>query len=372
MESELNQSGNRELELLLGQKGKTCVSILAPTNKQFADANTDNMLAAQAVQRAVDLLKLGHPQEADPLSEALRELVQTIDSHHTQEGLGLFVSDAVRLVVHFPFPVAPRVVIDKRFKIKDVLYKVLYSFPYYVLMLEEERAFLFRGILQHLEEIHDQNFPHSAVSDYEYRHPSPGVYASHAHLKAFQDDNQERQKIRYRSFLSRIDDLLGDYLTEGVVLLICGAKKHTSAFLNLSQHDARIISVITLNEPQPDPRILAELVTPSINAFLEEKMKDEISLLKENMGEGLAEEGYEPVKQAVEDSRGIRLLLEKDYEYHDLLHDKNGQIVKPADNHTIDAVEELIENMLAKKGQVLLLEKGMLQEHRHIALITSY
>jgi hypothetical protein len=119
---------------------------------------------------------------------------------------------------------------------------------------------------------------------------------------------------------------------------------------------------------------LSEWVSPIIEASLHEKMKDEINKLDEMTGRGLAETGYENVRQAILDGRGYKLLVEKDYPYSDTPYsEKTPHIpIEQYGNAPTDAVEELIDAMLDKKGQVLLVEKDMLKAYGHIALITRY
>lgn len=364
-----------ELDLLRGQKGHTCVSIVLPTHKGQADHKTDELYVDHAIQRAEDLLHLWHPQEAEALVRTVHELAASIHFDRLQEGLGLFVSDEVQLLVDYPFRVARKIVVDKKFETRDLLYKAAYSYPYFVLLLEPEKASLFYGVLQHLEEVSDQNFPCLAGDDYDYQHPvrSASSY-SHAHLKSFEADKAEFQKVRYRTFLSNVNDLLSDYLLGTARLILCGQRTHTAAFLNQSRHDARVISVLNGDYGKLSAPELTELVTPIIEASLEERMKDEINKLAEMAGEGMAETGYENVRQAITDGRGSKLLVEKEYPYSDTPYsEKIPHIrIEQYGNGITDAVDELIDLMLDKKGQVLLVGKDMLKPYGHIALITRY
>lgn len=364
-----------ELDMLRGQKGHTCVSIIVPTHKGQADQKTDELYTAHAVQRAGDLLHLWHPQEADALISSIHELFAAVDFSRTHEGLGLFVSDEVQLIVDFPFRVSRKVIVDKKFETRDLFYKVAFSYPYYVLHLQEEKASLYYGVLQHIEEVRDQNFPCLAMDDFDYLHPVRGSsFTTHAHLKSFGDDQSELQRARYRTFLTNVNDLLSDYLTGNARLILCGRKPYTAAFLNQSPHDARIIAVLNGDYSKVTILQLSELVAPIIEASLQEKMRDEISKLDEMTGHGLAETGFENVRQAITDGRGYKLLVEKDYPYSDTPYSEKLPHVpiEQYGNAPTDAVEELIDMMLDKKGQVLLVEKDMLKAYGHIALITRY
>ena len=364
-----------ELDMLRGQKGHTCVSIIVPTHKGQADSKTDELYTSHAVHRAEDLLHLWHPHEAEALVRSIQELFAAIDFNNTQEGLGLFVSDEVQLIVDFPFRVSRKIIVDKKFETRELFYKAAFSYPYYVLHLEEEKASLYYGVLQHLEEVEDQNFPCLAIEDYDYQHPvRDSSFNTHAHLKSFEEDKAEFQRARYRTFLSNVNELLNDYLTGNTRLILCGSRQHTAAFLNQSPHDSRILSVLNGHYGKVTTHQLSELVSTIIEASLHEKMKDEINRLDEMTGRGLAETGFENVRQAIMDGRGYKLLVEKDYPYSDTPYSEKAPHIpiEPYGNAPTDAVEELIDVMLDKKGQVLLVEKDMLKAYGHIALITRY
>lgn len=364
-----------ELNLLRGQKGHTCVSIIVPTHKGQADRKTNELYIAHAIHRAEDLLHIWHPQEAEDLIRAIHELATSIDFDHPQESLGLFVSDEVQLIVDYPFRVSRKIVVDKKFETRDLLHKAAYSYPYYVLHLEEAKASLYYGVLQHLEEVEDQNFPCTAEDDYDYQHPVRETsYFTHAQLKSFEEDKGEYQRVRYRTFLSNVNDLLSDYLMGNVRLILSGQRIYTDAFLNQSPHDARVLSVLNGDYGKLTTRQLSELVAPIIEASLEERMKDEINKLAEMAGEGMAETGYENVRQAIFDGRGYKLLVEKEYPYSDTPYTEKVPYIRIEHygNASTDAVEELIDLVLDKKGQVLLVDKDMLKAYGHIALITRY
>ena len=135
-----------------------------------------------------------------------------------------------------------------------------------------------------------------------------------------------------------------------------------------------MISVLNGDYRELSAAELSELVTPIIEASLQERMKDEVNKLSEMTGEGMAETGFENVRQAITDRRGYKLLVEKEYPYSDTPYSEKLRHIRiePYGNGTTDAVEELIDLMLDKKGQVLLVERDMLKAYGHIALITRY
>ena len=52
-----------------------------------------------------------------------------------------------------------------------MLYLENYSTPYYLVEISGKEIRLFRGIMDHLEEIKDEDFPKEITDDYEYTKP---------------------------------------------------------------------------------------------------------------------------------------------------------------------------------------------------------
>ena len=373
-----NQFFSAELEMLQREKGNHCVSIIAPLQDLSAGRKTDKLYLEKVIKAANDKIILTYPEVAASLIESINNLYNEIDFDRTQDGIGLFVSTGFMYQAFFPFSVKEKIVVDESFDLRDLLFKAQYSFPYYLLHLDEKKARLYSGRLKHLEEINSKDFPLIYVNEREYQPSSQSTsYAGYAHVKSFEPDKAELEKSRFESFLLQVDELLGDYVTCAEAIIIWGVKRYTSAFLNRTSHAEKVITVINGNYNSYSIAEISTIAWPAIEAFVAEKMIDEISEFKENIGEGMAEEGIMSVWDAVGEGRGLTLLLEKDYSIQGFLEKQYsyGLYLKPPKLPYIvlkDAVSELINRMLEKNGKIIFVENGMLRNHQHIALITRY
>ena len=80
--------------------------------------------------------------------------------------------------------------------------------------------------------------------------------------------------------------------------------------------------------------------------------------------------------RAVQEGRGLTLLVEEDFHFPAYL-DAYGLHPLPAEDPTApgvidDAVDELIEMVLAQGGNVVFVENSALELHQRLALITRY
>lgn len=98
---------------------------------------------------------------------------------------------------------------------------------------------------------------------------------------------------------------------------------------------------------------------------------------KEKIGEGRGVMGIREIWKAAKEGNALQLMVEKDFSLPGFLTERNEynlhlqSIIMP---HQVlaDAVDDLMEIVLEKKGHVVLLENDALVDYQRIALITRY
>jgi peptide subunit release factor 1 (eRF1) len=96
----------------------------------------------------------------------------------------------------------------------------------------------------------------------------------------------------------------------------------------------------------------------------------------EKIGEHHAVNGIQEVWKAAKEGRGLKLLVEKDYRKPGFLNNDETHLflTPPKTIHRIvaDAVDDIIEMVWEKNGQVVFTENDLLKDYQRIALITRY
>ncbi|HEX6335018.1 MAG TPA: hypothetical protein VFZ78_12375 [Flavisolibacter sp.] len=365
-----------KLSLLQQETGKICITIILPASRQ--DSRINRLHTEKIVHQMTSALGTEYGRDADILTASLNRLFNQLDFERLEEGFGFYVSEKVEFMLHFPFPVIEKVMADRMFDLRDLLYLRQLAHPYFALHVSEKTAHLYAASLRDLEESNDAHFPFEYEDDHEYSPPSRGSsYYGNAFQKSFEQDTSEMQKIRFSTFMKQVDKKLGHYLTGPEKLVVVGARRNTAAFLNRSEHSEKLIGVVSGNYEMAGVYQLSLLVWPVMYAWLIEQMKDAIGDYTEKIGEGLAVEGLVNVWDAVAEGRGEMLLVEKDYRtpgfvirnFNDHLY-----LQPPSRSYNIlpDAVNALIAMTLDKNGSVKFVNNGMLNDHQHIALVTRY
>lgn len=358
---------------MVKEKGKTCASIIVPTHRSGQDRQGDRL----EVQRAVDAAKQAVLNTPGDFSLAIDSLLGEIDFKRNKEGVGIFVSPRVRKLVRFPFPVTKKIVVDEFFHLNDLLYVENYRTAYYLLDISRKEIHLFRGMIDRLEEIEDENFPMQIAEEYEYNKPGPsGSGTGRAQVKDVEKDKSILVQARMKKTFQQADKLLSKYIVKNdIPLLLCGPEKNISIYRSITHHADNIVSFISNNSKSASIHDLAILAWQQIKSFLDEQKLKLVNDFKEKVGKVLAVSGVEEIWTAAEEGRGLILLVEKDYGKAAFVTKDNKlslQQAKEKDVKHPDVVNEIINTVLEKNGKVVIVENDILKEYERIALILRY
>ena len=362
---------------LIGKKDSICISVIVPVHSLSPDRRVDPITVRKAIEEAADSLRFRYSlKESEPLIQAMEELYKQIDFDHNGSGIGLFVSPGLRRLVKFHNKVKRTVVVSGSFEIRDWLYENYESTPYILLALDGNHARLYKGIRDRLEEISDQNFPRQYEDDYEYNKPSRGSsYVGNAFVKDFEKDKTELAERHLQNFLRKVDDSLDDYDIAGNYIIVAG----TGSELDLFRHSTKqkhVAGWIRGNYFAEGLSVLGEKAWEVMKGELDQRKKDLVSDCLDRIGEGKAVTGLENIWEAALEGRGNLLLVEKDYSRPGFIVKENGEklhLHPPTAPHRVvtDAVNEIMQTVYEKKGEVLLVENGSLDTWK-IALLTRY
>lgn len=368
-----------DLLTLQKQDGNICITIILPTHRLFSDRKVDKFEMEKAVENATKLLDYKYSsKDTKPLINTLQEMAKSIDYVHNLDGVGLYVSDQVSMVVKFPFTVKEKVIVDNNFEIRDVLYKTNLSQPYYALMLTEKKVRLFEGCLDQLTEIRGKHFPYEFYDDHEYNTPSRGSSnIGNPQMRSFEHDKSTMEAIRLKDYFRNADEYLGDYMVENIPLIISGTDKDISWFESVTDFNKQIVGKISGSYDNTNLSDYGKKCWTSFETYLKSKVDEFIDQYSNKVGSGLAVSGIQEIWTAALEGRGLNLIVEKDYKVPGFTMPDNEYFLTlkpPKEKHNTmpDAVDEIIETILEKGGNVIFAENGQLGEFGHMVLITRY
>lgn len=293
-------------------------------------------------------------------------------------GIGLFVSRGVNISVPFVFPVKEKVIVSEQFEIRDLLYDMGYFSSYLVLHLTGKEARLFEGKINTLKEIKDDLFPKVYKDDYEYGRPSRGSsYVGEAFVKEYEKDKSCLKKVRYERFLKETDSELNGYLSGSVKLIISGVTEDLAQFKKHTRHSDRIVAQLSGNYTHKPLRDLSGLSWEAICADVSAQKQDMVRNFEDLLAKGQAISGLPNIWKAALEGRGYRLLVEKDFILPGFISDTDSyhlHLKPPPGPHLVlpDAINTLMETILKKSGEIVMVENNVLAAYDHVGLVTRY
>ncbi|MGH2413272.1 MAG: hypothetical protein ACRDEA_06200 [Microcystaceae cyanobacterium] len=354
----------RDLKQLQSLKSVPALSILLPTHRTSPDNKQDPIRVKNLVDEATArLAEEFSRRELEPLLKKLEALVSEIDYPYTLDGLALYVSHDFAKLYYLPFPVPVRVVIDQTFATRDLVYGMHRAQRYWVFLLSQSSTRLLAGTGETLEEVQDENFPMPMTG--------PGATAPipyHAD-SSYLDD-------RHRRFFQKVDAAFTPYTQdESLPLVVGGVVRQISFFQEVSQYTPSIAGTLSGNFDKATLSELTPEVWPIVQSVREEQ---QANALQELDGAVNAQRVVSTIGEAwrlAQEGRGKLLLVEKNYHVPAILtEDGRFELVdRPGGTEVMDdAVDEIIEIVLAKGGDVAIVDDEALSIHQRIALILRY
>ncbi len=358
----------REIHLLRQIKGYPCVTITLPTHRTSPDNRQDPIRLKNLVKQAAErLLAEFNKREIEPVLTRLEQVANDIDYPHTLDGLAIFVNRDVGRAVYLPFRLKERVVIDEDFFTRDLVFAMNRTPRYWVLALSEKPTRLYEGTRDELVEIQDGGFPMT--------HEGPG---GELPLPGGEGINKSAYRNeRHRQFFRQVDGALKPFMAgDPLPLVVVGVDRFLALFNEVTAHRNAILTTLTGSHDKTPAHELAKLIWPLVQVNLAEQRRQILAELEKAVGERRFASTIGEVWRYAREGRGRLLLVEEDLHFPARV-DESGMHITPAEDAGApgvidDAVDEIIETVLDKQGQVVFVDNGSLRAHQGIALILRY
>lgn len=363
---------------LLSEKNKPCLSVIIPQHRLSRERMQNPEILRKAMRKGKSVLKRSeYPASfTQPLIHKLEELAAKLKPEYGPEGLGFFVSPDVAEMVLFPFAVKEKIVLDSSFITRELLCLNELLSACYVLVLSKKDIRLFSARGDQFAEIKDDNFPMVYEEEYEYARSSQGSSYGYA-LKAFEKDKSILSKMRTDSFYKEGGSRIATYLNQtDFPLLVAGTAKQVTTFKSATGMADKIAGEVTGSFSDKNFFDLRARVWSGFAKYRQREAQNKVAELYEKNTLGKLAKGIQEVWEAAREGRGHVLFVEKDYTHRAYLcHDDPVLYLRPPKgkySSVPDAVDEIIETVIAKGGQVIFMEANMLKHFDYIALMLRY
>ena len=355
-----------ELKSLQAQQNYPSVSLLAPTHRTAPANKRDRIVVKNLLTKAVERLHGEFKKrEVASVIQNLNKLVDQVDWKHALDGLALFASRDAAMAIPLPFRVKARAR-HRRHTVRNARSRphAQSRFARYrVLVLSEKPTRLFDATTNVLTEITDKPFP--------MIHKGPGGASK---LPGGQGINRSAVRDEsHQQFFRNVDDALAVIQkVDPLPLIVVGVDRYLAFYQEVSKLPDSIIGLVAGSHDGTSPSALGKLVWPVFKAGSTLKRTRALVRLKEAVSANRHASGIDQVWRAAFEKRCQILLVEQGFEYPaDLAPD--GDRLLPYTGRGAaaldDAVDEVIERVLADGGEVFFYEPGLLDLHQQIAAV---
>ena len=280
--------------------------------------------------------------------------------------------------------VLPRVEFADRYLTRYLAAAGQRSWPYLVLVLDEEMCRLYRGAASRLREVKGYGFPDTpAIPSPQDALPGPIPRAQ----------PYEAHEEYVKQYLRAVDKNLGRALKahDGLPLFVIGGDKILAAFLELTGHHDVLASTLPLTGMNKDSAAeLAKRVAPTVEAYRAEQVAEAVRELEDARSRNKYVGGPAEVWTAIADKRVQRLLIEEGlliagrtgvdgrelttvpYPEPVTLPQPKDDFEPPEPGVDTDIVEQLVENAMESGAQILFVPDGTLADAAGVAAALRY
>lgn len=358
-----------EQQILNVVKYLPCVSVIMPFEpKMMLKGDLEHRLKL-AYQKVEKELRANYTEEKAELALAkLRSLLRGLDYGTWKKSIGIFVSPLVEKVYYLDIPVEEKIIIDESFEIRDLVYSKKEIHKYLVLVLSGERSRIFLGNTTQFVRLVSNMPQHLAA----YKNDTPeraGNFSDPAH----------RKEVLLEKFLRHVDSGLGIILKAySLPLFVMGSDRTLGHFKKVTHHKRYITDYIHGNYEDAGEMAIRHAIAPHVADWKKVIQNDLLRKLDAAMGARKLAIGIQDVWKNACRGKGRLLVVEKNYmvaarhgsnedliEENELALTGNSLFIK-------DAVDDVVEKVLASGGDVEFVDEGLLQGYNHIALIEHY
>lgn len=351
----------RDIADLTVASGYPCISVLLPTEPGPHLAGPDAQRLRELVAEVGDRLRESGVLSPEPLMRKLEEQSRLAAGQPTGCGLAIYVSLALARTFRLPQTVTARVVVEPTFATRPLVAALHRMPPHAVLVLHVTCAHLYAAADGGLR-------PAGQVDPFagggNVRLPRPG------------DPGAEtaREELT-ESYLRAVDRMLGGYRADHPSpLVLVGEPDLLEAFASISRHLERLAGRLASTD-HLTALDLALASAEAVEGYLRTRRQDALGQLESafNGRPGDVASGIDGCWRALGSRRPAMLLVEENFVCPGASAQARtdaGHPAAPSHTEVHDLVDDLMEQVILRGGQLALVRDGDLAAHGRIALIS--
>jgi hypothetical protein len=355
-----------DVDLLRDVRITPAVSILAPTHLHDPENNVDPLTVKNLVKSATErLLQQMTKREAMSTIDNITAAVRRIDWEHTGLGVAIFASPKHSTLLHLPIAPPPTATVDGRFAIRELVRCLNRSWRYRVLVLSEKPTRLFVGSRNRVVEERDgfpifHEGPGGAIN-------TPGGYGI---------NSSAERDLRHREFFRRVANELSRHVErDPLPLFVMGVDRFTSFWTECApEYPSAGVVHGSFDFLTPDE--IAKLLWPTVERHFDDVRHRTLQRLDGARDQKRFVGGFDEVYRAARDRRVELLVAPEDLTVTARLGSVHVEILDSVDDSVGpvegDLVDVIVREVLGQRGEVVFLERELLDPYGSIGAVTRY
>ena len=341
-------------DLTVQKKEQPRVTMLLPFEpKMIPKGELDQRIKA-ALGKGERQLLASHPaEEALPILARMRHLLNGLNYSTHKRSIVAFASPDVEKLIYLDIPLEEKVVVDEPFYVRDIADGKARNVEYLVLLLSARQSKMYLGNESGLRMI-KSNTPQTVFA---CLNDVPERTANFS-------DPSDRREVMLDKFLRHMDDGLASILKAYPrPVFVFGDCRVTGHFASISRHTRHIAAYVRKDCLEETPQTLLTILQPYITQWDKIRQESAVQLVGKAMDGGKLSRGLAEVRRTARFNNTRLLVIEKGF--------REGKGPDPG-FFIGDAIDDIILKVLEKGGDIEWVDKGMLDEYEHIALVRYY
>ncbi|MFM2207817.1 MAG: hypothetical protein RL213_1792 [Bacteroidota bacterium] len=359
----------QETDMMIGAKDYPAISIILPTHPQYPGFKADKEHMIELVRRAEDQLAARFSKhKTGLLMDRLHEAIAGIDYTSLSESLAIYVSEGTSKVIHLPFEVSEKVIVDDSFEVRDLIYSAKLNRQYLLVSVTKNGVRTAIGFGNALLPVKYKDMPRN-IHDVKNSHSLPGW--DYLDTEAYDENN-------LRNYLHFIDETVRKAVgNEDLPIIFAGDVKLLGYLRTGATVAPKVIGYIEGNLDHATVPEIRQKVQPILDGLNKKQEEEAMLLLQHFVSKNQFSAGIAEVWRSVSEGKARLLLVERDYREAGMLGDDEytfipGEPVSAPHRLVADAVDDLIEHVIRHKGDVQFVPDGTLAQFQRIASVNRY
>ncbi len=325
------------------------VSIIMPFEPKMTSKRAlSDSLNAKILKAEQGLMEDFPIEMAILVMNKLKSIIKELDYSTHKKSIAIYVSPVFEKILYLDLEVEERIFVDDSFEIRDVINSKKEIREYLLLVFNEKQTKIYFSNKVEMQQVFSNRS--------EFRSNIDGLIFTQEYLQHI----DVTLDVIQRSFKAP--------------LFILGNKKFIYQFKNITRHTSSIIDYVEHNVENISPGKLRKTISPLIHNWAYVKQESLKQQLTHASGANKVVSGIKKVFREAMRHHGQLLLVERNYKYPAGYNSSEELIAKAVQpysqfSYIKDAVDDIIEKVLEVNGDVEFVDRELLKDHDHIALI---